>query len=123
MEGAVIDCNKGNVTFHVNGNEHTGHSSTEIYFDDHAHGSTDGLMRRGADTMQTYETVTFSVCANDFVARDIAYTNTHNSVNKSRVTQALAALVDGYRIALHRCAFSGFEDTLYDNTGRHYFRE
>ena len=24
--GAVIDCNKGNVTFHVNGNEHTVHS-------------------------------------------------------------------------------------------------
>ena len=23
--GAVIDCNKGNVTFHVNGNEHTVH--------------------------------------------------------------------------------------------------
>ena len=23
--GAVIDCNKGNVTFHVNGNEHTTH--------------------------------------------------------------------------------------------------
>ena len=23
--GAVIDCNKGNVTFHVNGNEHTIH--------------------------------------------------------------------------------------------------
>ena len=25
--GAVIDCNKGNVTFHVNGNEHTIHFS------------------------------------------------------------------------------------------------
>ena len=25
--GAVIDCNKGNVTFHVNGNEHTVHFS------------------------------------------------------------------------------------------------
>src|SRR3954469_1321191 len=24
--GAIIDCNKGNVTFHVNGNEHTVHS-------------------------------------------------------------------------------------------------
>ena len=24
--GAVIDCNKGNITFHVNGNEHTVHS-------------------------------------------------------------------------------------------------
>ena len=23
--GAVIDCNKGNITFHVNGNEHTVH--------------------------------------------------------------------------------------------------
>ena len=23
--GAVVDCNKGNVTFHVNGNEHTVH--------------------------------------------------------------------------------------------------
>ena len=25
--GAVIDCNKGNVTFHINGNEHTVHFS------------------------------------------------------------------------------------------------
>ena len=25
--GAVIDCNKGNATFHVNGNEHTVHFS------------------------------------------------------------------------------------------------
>ncbi|KAM3335637.1 hypothetical protein ACQJBY_029871 [Aegilops geniculata] len=103
--------------------EGEGHSSTEIYFDDHAHGSTAGLMRHGADAMQTYETATFNVQANDFVARDIAFTNTHNSVNKSRVTQALAALVDGDRIAFHRCAFSGFEDTLCDNTGQHYFRD
>ena len=28
--GAVIDCNKGNVTFHVNGNEHTVHSINSI---------------------------------------------------------------------------------------------
>ena len=27
--GAVIDCNKGNVTFHVNGNEHTSALSEE----------------------------------------------------------------------------------------------
>ena len=27
VAGAVIDCNKGNVTFHVNGNEHTVHFS------------------------------------------------------------------------------------------------
>ena len=24
--GAIIDCNKGNATFHVNGNEHTGNN-------------------------------------------------------------------------------------------------
>ena len=28
--GAVIDCNKGNVTFHVNGNEHTVHFSRKF---------------------------------------------------------------------------------------------
>ena len=28
---AVIDCNKGNVTFHVNGNEHTVHFSKKQY--------------------------------------------------------------------------------------------
>ena len=27
--GAVIDCNKGNATFHVNGNEHTVHFSSK----------------------------------------------------------------------------------------------
>src|SRR3954470_24389686 len=30
IAGAVIDCNKGNVTFHVNGNEHTVHSINSI---------------------------------------------------------------------------------------------
>ena len=29
--GAVIDCNKGNVTFHVNGNEHTVHFPKKQY--------------------------------------------------------------------------------------------
>ncbi|XBI89356.1 hypothetical protein VPH35_027179 [Triticum aestivum] len=84
------------------------HKNTVIYFDDYAHGSTDDLMRRGADAMGTYETTTLRVYADDFVARDIAFTNTHNGVNKSKVTQALAALVD---------------DTICDNTGRHYFHE
>ncbi|KAF7014207.1 hypothetical protein CFC21_028224 [Triticum aestivum] len=103
--------------------EGEGHSSTVIYFDDYVHGSTDDLMRRGANAMGTLETATFRVYANDFVARDIAFTNTHNGVNKSNATQALAALVDGDRIAFHRCAFNGFQDTLCDNTGRHYFHE
>ncbi|KAI5015106.1 hypothetical protein ZWY2020_056496 [Hordeum vulgare] len=31
IAGAVIDCNKGNVTFHVNGNEHTVHFSKKRY--------------------------------------------------------------------------------------------
>ena len=29
--GAVIDCNKGNITFHVNGNEHTVHFPKKRY--------------------------------------------------------------------------------------------
>ena len=31
IAGAVIDCNKGNVTFHVNGNEHTMHFPKKQY--------------------------------------------------------------------------------------------
>ena len=29
--GAVIDCNKSKVTFHINGNEHTGHFSKKQF--------------------------------------------------------------------------------------------
>ena len=35
---------------------------------------------------------------------------------------ALAATVQGDRIAFFECAFKGVQDTLWDQNGRHYFR-
>ncbi|XP_044969463.1 probable pectinesterase 66 [Hordeum vulgare subsp. vulgare] len=103
--------------------EGDGSWNTDIYFDNYAHGSIDDLMRSGADAIGTYDSATFKVYADNFVARDISFTNTHNTGNKTNAIQALAALVNGDRISFHRCAFRGFQDTLCDNTGRHYFHE
>uniref|UniRef100_M8B1H1 Pectinesterase n=1 Tax=Aegilops tauschii TaxID=37682 RepID=M8B1H1_AEGTA len=76
--------------------EGEGHSSTEIYYD--------------------------ASNADDFVARDIAFMNSHNGFEKRNVSQAVAALVGGDQSAFYGCAFTGFQDTLCDYTGRHYFR-
>ncbi len=36
--------------------------------------------------------------------------------------QAVALRIEGDKGAFYRCAFYGAQDTLYDKTGRHYFR-
>ncbi|URE03388.1 pectinesterase [Musa troglodytarum] len=67
----------------------------------------------------TMNSATFSVFANDFVARNIGFVNTFKSGSGSM--QAIAALVGGDRNSFHGCAFIGYQDTLCDYLGRHYF--
>lgn len=106
-----------------------GQSTTEIYYDASNNGTVDDLhllMRggsAGAYASGTFESATFTVLADDFVARDIAFMNSHNGFDKRNVSQAVAALVGGDRSAFYGCAFTGFQDTLCDYTGRHYFRD
>uniref|UniRef100_A0ACD5YYL8 Uncharacterized protein n=1 Tax=Avena sativa TaxID=4498 RepID=A0ACD5YYL8_AVESA len=99
--------------------------NTDINFDDHAHADVDDLMRNvnGLSWSPTAESATFTVLADDFVARNISFRNLHNAVSKARPDQALAAMVAGDRSAFHGCAFYGFQDTLCDLFGRHYFRD
>ena len=40
----------------------------------------------------------------------------------SKENQAVAALVGGDKSAFYACEFHGFQDTLCDFQGRHYFR-
>ncbi|XBI89351.1 hypothetical protein VPH35_027174 [Triticum aestivum] len=92
----------------------------DISFGNYAHGSIDDLMPRGGIIVtdaRLYESATLRVHADDFVVRHITFRNTHNAVDKSNMTQALAALVNGDRIAFYGCAFTGFRDTLCDKTG------
>ncbi|XP_047326537.1 probable pectinesterase 29 [Impatiens glandulifera] len=42
--------------------------------------------------------------------------------NNVRVTQALAALIAGDKSSFYNCNFLGFQDTLLDAKGRHYFK-
>ncbi|KAM0836176.1 hypothetical protein ACQ4PT_062479 [Festuca glaucescens] len=106
--------------------EGDGSWNTDINYDDHAHGDINDLMRNGGGSgnwSPTAESATFTVLADNFVARNMAFKNMYNAVDKSRPDQAVAALVGGDRSAFHGCAFYGFQDTLCDLAGRHYFRD
>ncbi|KAF8679076.1 hypothetical protein HU200_045833 [Digitaria exilis] len=70
----------------------------------------------------TFLSATFTVLADNFVARDISFKNTYRGQDMSKQNQAVAALVGGDKSAFYGCEFDGFQDTLCDFKGRHYFR-
>ncbi|CAM0907109.1 unnamed protein product [Alopecurus aequalis] len=88
--------------------------STEISFDAHA-----AYNANITDYSSTYNSATFTVQADNFVARGISFKNTYGGGFDN---PAVAALVGGDKSAFYDCAFHGFQDTLCDFTGRHYFR-
>ncbi|URD84038.1 pectinesterase [Musa troglodytarum] len=89
-------------------------------------------------------TATFTSSASSFVAAGIAFKvgggfhhacvqikpslirtfllqNTYDgSVN---IRQALAAAISGDKSSFYNCSFIGFQDTLFDRKGRHYFKD
>ncbi|KAI3953345.1 hypothetical protein MKX01_042323 [Papaver californicum] len=85
----------------------------------------------------TLESATFTSVADNFVAKNITFVNTYNynlygrgihsrtsgHGNAKRITQAVAALISGDKSAFYGCAFYGVQDTLWDNHGRHYFKD
>ncbi|GJN33294.1 hypothetical protein PR202_gb21876 [Eleusine coracana subsp. coracana] len=112
--------------------EGAGSSVTDISFDAHAHAGIDHIMRRRrrnvSDNSPTFRSATFTVLADNFVARHIAFKNAYNAAaagerrRKAGHHQAVAALVGGDKNAFYGCAFHGFQDTLCDYQNRHYFR-
>ncbi|KAG6672412.1 hypothetical protein I3842_16G056200 [Carya illinoinensis] len=78
--------------------------------------------RNAAETVITwkeggeiYESPTFSVLASDFVARSLTIQNTNGG-------KAVALWVAGDRAAFYGCRIMSNQDTLLDDTGRHYYR-
>ncbi|KXG32951.1 putative pectinesterase 11 [Sorghum bicolor] len=63
------------------------------------------------------ESPTVSVLASDFIAKRLAFQNTFGSSGP-----AVAMRVAGDRAAFYGCRFVSFQDTLLDDTGRHYYR-
>ncbi|MQM19674.1 hypothetical protein Taro_052682 [Colocasia esculenta] len=77
----------------------------------------------GNPKRRTADTGTFALWADNFVARGITFENAYSRVPGNPQTQAMAALLEGDMAAFYSCGFVGFQDTLADNRGRHYFRD
>ncbi|XP_004503204.1 pectinesterase-like [Cicer arietinum] len=68
--------------------------------------------------LKTDETATFSTFGEDFIAMSIAFENKAGP----KAQQAVALLVEGDQSVFFRCAFLGYQDTLYANRGRQFYR-
>ncbi|KAK7278021.1 hypothetical protein RJT34_23042 [Clitoria ternatea] len=84
------------------------------------------------DHQQTDTSATFSSSPDNVVATGITFKNTYNVAAMLRfqsrkmggddIAPALAARVYGDKSAFYECGFIGFQDTLWDVKGRHYFK-
>ncbi|XP_054816914.1 probable pectinesterase 15 [Prosopis cineraria] len=62
--------------------------------------------------------------ASKFLAYNISFRNTAPPPSpKVEGAQAAALRVTGDEVAFYGCGMYGFQDTLYDHSGRHYFKE
>eukprot|EP00253_Pinus_taeda_P020617 PITA_20617 len=64
----------------------------------------------------TYYCATVSVFASDFIARYITIQNSYGPGD-----QAVALRISGDRSAFYGCRFLGYQDTVLDESGKHYF--
>ncbi|KAK1277346.1 putative pectinesterase 29 [Acorus gramineus] len=72
----------------------------------------------------TETSATFTVQAENFVAKYITFKNGHNlGGQKQPIAQAVAAVVRGDMASFYNCGFVGVQDTLFDGSGRHYYRD
>ncbi|KAK6131717.1 hypothetical protein DH2020_034514 [Rehmannia glutinosa] len=75
--------------------------------------------RNFIDGWTTYRSATFAVKGKGFIARDITFENTAGPGKH----QAVAFRSDSDLSVLYRCAFRGFQDTLYAHSMRQFYRE
>ncbi|KAK4493473.1 hypothetical protein RD792_006036 [Penstemon davidsonii] len=71
------------------------------------------------DGWTTYRSSTFAVKGQGFIARDITFENTAGPEKH----QAVAFRSDSDLSVLYRCAFRGYQDTLYAHSQRQFYRE
>ncbi|CAL9204637.1 unnamed protein product [Musa hybrid cultivar] len=63
---------------------------------------------------------TFTSYASNIVVAGITFKNTYDGY--SQMKQAVAAMISGDKSSLYSCSFIGYQDTLADLLGRHYFK-
>ncbi|WJZ87631.1 hypothetical protein VitviT2T_006999 [Vitis vinifera] len=77
------------------------------------------------DHLSISQSPTFSMMADNFVARGISFMNNYNLPvlkNRNPRKPAVAAMIAGDKASFYKCSFYGVQDTLWDVEGRHYFK-
>ncbi|KAL5565890.1 hypothetical protein UlMin_029054 [Ulmus minor] len=88
---------------------------------------TDTTIIAWSPTTNASNNPTFTMQADNFIARNITFKNTYNRdlvpvlENGRSMTQAYAASIEGDKVSFYSCGFVGLQDTVYDVGGRHYF--
>ncbi|PPR87165.1 hypothetical protein GOBAR_AA33531 [Gossypium barbadense] len=75
-----------------------------------------GTIITGSDSGNIFESATFTVLASDFVGQYLTIQNTYGLRAK-----AVALRVFGDRATFFGCRILSYQDTLLDDTGRHYY--
>ncbi|CAI8593793.1 unnamed protein product [Vicia faba] len=66
---------------------------------------------------------TFSSLADNIIVKSISFRNSYNNpINNKPKIPAIAAKVSGDNTYFFRVGFYGYQDTLYDAKGRHYYK-
>ncbi|CAI5463398.1 unnamed protein product [Closterium sp. Yama58-4] len=73
--------------------------------------------RNQAEGTSLMDTATLSIYGSNFVGMGLGVENTAGPQGK----QAVAARSDGDKTAFYHCRFSGYQDTLFAQEGRHYY--
>ncbi|CAI5942520.1 unnamed protein product [Closterium sp. NIES-65] len=73
--------------------------------------------RNQAEGTPLMDTATLSIYGSNFVGMGLGVENTAGPQGK----QAVAARSDGDKTAFYHCRFSGYQDTLFAQEGRHYY--
>ncbi|KAL9687454.1 hypothetical protein QQ045_031857 [Rhodiola kirilowii] len=72
----------------------------------------------------TWNSATFAVESDNFVAVNIVFKNSAPEPDGKRIgAQAVAMRISGDKAAFYGCKFIGFQDTLCDDHGRHFFHK
>ncbi|KAG2584246.1 pectinesterase-like [Panicum virgatum] len=75
--------------------------------------------RNYVDGYTTYRSATVAVNGRGFIARDLTFENTAGPAKH----QAVALRCDSDLSVFYRCAFEGYQDTLYAHSLRHFYRD
>nr|GMD79074.1 probable pectinesterase 29 [Ipomoea batatas] len=78
------------------------------------------------DVHGSIQNATFTVEADNIVVESLTFTNSYNyppETTKNPRDVAVAGIFAGDMIAVYNCRFNGWQDTLWDTFGRHYYKD